>query len=352
MKIQVIARVLNDPHWHPLLDVVVGILQQPDCRHAFDILSYAEITRSSWLLGADGIRASTSEFIKSSAKATSRDRASDAVTVRIDDLASPSGEVLAGEVIRIHPFGALTLLTQPLHVIVEDESSDGAFILWMARLLGRDTIQRSYRAGRLWFRHAGGKTQLVKSASALSFGVWPRNNQPVLSLQLRAVAMLDSDARFPGDAPNAQISQDLQQYVAFVHILNGRYIENYVPEVYARRRLGNEGLAAPAEAYFRMTESQRDHFPIRRGFTTDSTPPQPQDHASFLADANREAGERNHYRTVPPVDWEQFAGGFGGRMVAVYREPGYRCEPNEPSYLPNHHRMELNAFLTRVIDYL
>src|SRR5450759_4246511 len=102
----------------------------------------------------------------------------------IDDFAPQSGETIAKRAIRVRPFGALTILMQPLHLIVEDESSDGAFVLWMARLLGRDTIIRSYRAGRLLFRHAGGKWQLKKSATALTFGVWPRSNQPILSLQL------------------------------------------------------------------------------------------------------------------------------------------------------------------------
>jgi hypothetical protein len=274
------------------------------------------------------------------------------VTLRIDDLAPQSGENLAKQVIRAHPFGALTILIQPLHLIVEDESSDGSFVLWIARLLGRDTIIRSYRAGRLLFRHAGGKGQLNKSARALSFGVWPRADQPILSLQLRAIALLDSDARFPGDEPNAQLVLNLEPHVAFVHMLKARYVESYVPHGYARRRLDDDGRAEAADAYFRMTESQRNHFPIRKGFMDNATPPNAQDHATFLVDTDHEQAERDHFRSVNPTDWAQFAGGFGGRLVDVFREPRYRCNPNEMGLLTSSQSTELAGLLTSVIRYL
>src|SRR5262249_15637332 len=263
--------------------------------------------------------ASTAEFIRSSTKATSRDGASDAVTLLIDDLAPQSGETLPRGVIRIHPLGALTILMQPLYLMVEDESSDGAFVLWMARLLGNDALLRAYRDGRLLFRHVGGKGQFVKSAAALSFGVWPRTNQPIMSLQLRAIALLDSDARFPGDQPNAQLTVDLQPHVAFIHVLSGRSIENYVPKSYVSPRL--VGLSSAVDSYFRMQEEQKNYFPLKKGFRDAATPPQSQTHASFLADVRYELAERNHYRAVDSHDWEEFAGGFGDRLAAVFREP-------------------------------
>ena len=352
MNIQVTTKVLDGPRWYPLLDVVVSILQQPESRHAFDTSQYRQVEESAWLSGATGIRASTAEFIRSSARAASRDVLSDAVTLMIDDSAPQCGETTAARAIRIHPFGALTLLMQPLHLIVEDEISDGAFVLWMARLLGRDSIIRCYRSGRLLFRHAGGKGQFGKSASALTFGVWPRPNQPILARRLRAIALLDSDAHFPGHEPNARYVGKVEPHVAFVHVLEARYIESYVPKSYARRRLERDGDANSVDAYFRMTDSQRCYFPIRGGFRDGASPPQPQGHATFLADSNRDQAERDHFRSVDPVDWAQFAGGFGRRLAAVFREPAYRCEPNEPDHLTRTQRAELNTFLTKVIQYL
>ena len=352
MNIQVHPRVLAAVRWHPLLDVVVSILEQPDCRHAFDITQYAALKNSPWLSGASGLRAGTAEFIRLAAKAASRDGPSDAVTLVIDDSAPQGGETLPGSVICIHPLGALTILMQPLHLIVEDENSDGAFVLWMARILGRDTLWRSYKAGRILFRHAGGKGQLAKSASALTFGVWPRDNQPILSLKLRAIALLDSDARFPGDARNQPFVLSVQPHVAFVHMLEGRTIENYVPESYARRRLKKDGIVGAADAYYRMTQEQQAHFPVKEGFYDTSTPPQPQTHAAFLLDARHQQAERDHYNAVNPHDWEQFARGFGSRFVDVYRQPAYRCQADESGQLTPGQRRELTDFLTQVIRYL
>ena len=352
MNIKVHPRVLANAIWHPLLDVIVSILAQPNSRHAFDTSEYTALKGSPWLSHATGLRASTAEFIRSSAKATSRDGASDAVTLVIDDSAASNGEILQGKVIRAHPLGALTILMQPLHLIVEDEGSDGAFVLWMARLLGRDTLRRSYDDGRLLFRHAGGKGQMAKSAVALTFGVWPRDNRPILSLQLRAVALLDSDARFPGDQPNAGFVQAVLPHVAAVHMLSGRCIENYAPQKYVRRRLGEDGLAAASDAYFRMTDEQRNYFPIRRGFLDKATPPQPQALATFLGDASRDQAERDQYSTVNPQDWAQFAAGFGTRLGTIFQEPAFRCQPNEAILLAPSQRTELNEFLTQVIRYL
>ena len=121
--------VLELLHWHPVLDVIVSVLQQPGSRHAFDLTHSSSIAKSRWLAHPVGVRASTAELIRSSAKAASRDVASEAVILRVDHLAPQSGETLADKVIRINPLGALTVLMQPLHLIVEDETSDGAFVL-------------------------------------------------------------------------------------------------------------------------------------------------------------------------------------------------------------------------------
>ena len=348
MNIKITANVLAERRWHPLLDVIASILQQPEIRHSFDTSQYVAITKSPWLEGATGERAGTAEFIRSSIKAASRDGLSDGVTLLIDDLAPQAGENLTGNVIRVHPFGALTILTQPLHLIVEDETSDGAFVLWMARLLGRDRIIRSYRAGRLIFRHAGGKNQLAKSARALTFGVWPKKS-PIFSLQLRAAAMLDSDARFPGHEPNKQIATEVEEFVAFVHVLGCRTIENYIPLKYAQRRLGPIPSLA---AYFRMSEVQRRHFPLKKGFKTGDPPVAHQNHPAFLADTNLQQEERELFRPVTALDWAQFAGGFGTALAGLFCEPDYRCDSNTGTILTPPQRAELNDFLTRVIKYL
>ena len=352
MNIRISSNVFEDPAYYAILDVIADLLQRADNRHIFDVSQHSSIVKSGWLSGRQGARRSTAEFIRSSANAVSREGLSLAVTIDVDALAPESGETEGKNIIRINPMGALRVLMEPFHLIVEDENSDGCFVLWMARLLGRDTVKRCYKTGSLSFRHAGGKGQFVKSAAQLTFGVWPRTDRPILSLQLRAAALIDSDARFPGDTPNLQFARETEPYVAFAHVLESRYVESYVPFKYAMRRLDQDGLAAALDAYFRMSEIQRRHFPIKKGFLSGTLPASPQGHGEFLADSRIEQEERDLYRSVDPDDWILFSGGFGERFISVFREPGLRCNPNEPGQLTAAQRTELNRFFDRVISHL
>ena len=165
---------MDTQEWHPFLDTVANFLLRSDSPHSFDLLQAREIVGSSWLQAAKGSRALLPSLVLQSAKTAANKIVVPAVTVEIDDRASHAGDLQQGK-IRIHPMGSLFLITQPFHLLVEDETSDGGFLLWVARALGRDQIIQAYRAGALTFRHAGGKGQFSKSAKALSFGVWPRD---------------------------------------------------------------------------------------------------------------------------------------------------------------------------------
>lgn len=352
MNLRVTARVLNNQTWHALLDVVVSLLELPDCCHSFDMSQRDLIAASSWLSTRTSTRAATMDLLTRKAKSLGQGIPSAAIVLTIDDAARPGGEVVSPTELRVHPLGALTFLCQPFHLLVEDEGSDGAFVLWMARLLGRDAVVSQYRAGRLLFRHAGGKGQLVGSAQSLTFGVWPRVGQPIFALKLRAGVLLDSDARFPGERPNEQIAVDLEPHVAFVHTLEGRAIENYAPRKYLRRRLGDDGLAPAADAFFRMTTSQQNHFPMKRGFFDSAQPPRPQSTAAFASDLRRPQRERDLYALVPVGDWSQLAPGFGERVASVYQNPAYRCSPAEPNQLSPTRVTELNSFFNILLRHL
>lgn len=350
MIVRVKGSVLGNSEWYPLLDAIVVLMEGQTQRHAFDPSQYTELTASGWLRTATGTRANLAEVIRTSAKAASRNSLSDAVTLQIDDRATPNGEV-EETIVRIHPLGALTVLVQPLHVIVEDESSDGSFLLWVARLLGRDTLHNAYTSGGFIFRHAGGKGQFTKSARALSYGVWPREGRPIRALKLRALAMLDSDARFPGEFPNSTIANTVAEHVAQVHVLRRRTIENYVPRKYMRRRLADDGLAEAADAFFRLTADQQRHFPIKMGFQSGS-PPQPQDLGEFLVDASRDTRERELFRGANEADWALLSSGFGERLASVYSDTSFRCERNEAGQLPQQCITELNQVISSVIRHL
>ena len=263
MIIRIAKRVLNNSCWHSFLDAIIAVIANSQGLHSFDISQYQEMKASSWVKEHSG-GSTTIELIQGSTKLANRATQSNAVTLEVDDCSPQAGETIDDQRICVHPLGALQILTQPFQLIVEDETADGGFVLWMARLLGYDAIRNAYGAGHLMFRHAGGKGQFLKSARALTYGVW-QHHKPIRALKLRTAALLDSDARFPGDDPNTQIAEEVSAHVAFVHILQRRSIENYAPEKYFRRRLGN-GLKPAADAYFRLSEAQQSHFPVKKGF--------------------------------------------------------------------------------------
>lgn len=274
------------------------------------------------------------------------------MTVCVDDSAPMSGETLASGMIRIHPLGCIALISRPFYLIVEDEVTDGGFILWIARLLGREEIIRAYVAGRLAFRHAGGKGQVVRSANALSEGIWPRPGRTIMAMHLRTAVLLDSDAKFPGHSPNAVMCAEVQPLVAFVHLLAGRTIESYIPKKYFRKRMASDGLGGMADHYFSITDDQRIYFPLKKGFLNRATPPRPQTHAEFCSDAQRPVEERNHFQTINAGVWGQLAVGFGERLATVFTNSDYRCEPNDHAGLTTAQRTELSDLITKLLRFL
>ena len=350
MNIRISPRVLENPRWFSLLDVLFELTVQTESSHSFDVGNYRELIASSWLGGGGHGRSTVLEVLRASMKHAGRNAVAAPVILVVDDTAPFSGRTEGTGAIVAHPLGALAILMQPLHVIVEDENSDGGFLLWMARLLGMDVIKRAYRSGRFLFRHAGGKGQFEKCAKALSYGIWPRPNSPILALRLRAIAVLDSDARFRGDEPNAGIRDAVSDHVAHVHILEGRYIENYVPDPFLRRRLADVGRHAAVEPFLRMTTDQRAFFPIKRGFKTADSELQTRE--QFLVDTARDRREKELFENIRPDDWNVLAEGFGDSFSLVYRDTAYRCEPSREHLLPPRQRAELRHILTTIARYL
>lgn len=352
MIIQIADNVLDDVKWHAFLDIVVELVQQEESRLTFLPSEISKYIDSRWLRGASGSRGSIAQVLRSSLRVGSRSQISDAVTLRIDARSARSGETVMPGLISVHPLGSLAFLALPFHLVVEDETSDGGFVLWMARFTGRDEVIRAYRAGRFIFRHAGGKGQFPKSSAALSHGVWSREGREMAAMKLRCAAMLDGDARFPDDAPNKGIADETSKHVAFVKILAGRTIENYVPLKYFRRRLQGDGLGNLADDLFRLSEAERNYFAIKTGYKTAPPAPRGQTHPEFMADERRPGAERAHFAGVDEALWGRLSDGFGERLASVFMKPAYRCEPGERRGLTTTQFDEVDGLLTDLIRHL
>lgn len=350
MNIRLANNVLQDSRWFPALDVLLDIVSQPYSHASLDPSQFRQISSCPWLRNATGPRAMLAEMIRGAARTMGRQTPVTAVTLEIDADAPNSGEILPSAIMRFTPLKAIALLAQPLQIIVEDETSDGGFLLWMARLLGKDSIRAAYQAGRVSFRHAGGKGQMLKSARALTFGIWPRDGRPIMPMKLRSCAILDSDSHFAGDDRNATIKSHLEPHVGFVHILQGRTIENYVPRKHAEDRFGGSGPALAA--YFSLSEEQRRYFPLKTGFRYDATPSQPQSMSDFKADNRWDPKEKALFDGISDTNWLRFSGGFGDSLAAVYHVEAYRCAPGAAHLLTVAQRQEIENLLATITNYI
>ncbi|WP_127789440.1 hypothetical protein [Rhodovarius crocodyli] len=324
----------------------------PESRIILEISSLSRLRQSAWITNSPPSRATTWGILTGMVKFQSKGTTSDATTLIFDANGPYQGEEQSDGSIRINPIAGLATIMQPFKLIVEDQQTDGGFILWMARFLGRDEIIKAYRAGRFVFHHAGGKGQIVKSAEAISAGVWARPGQPISLAKHRSAAVLDSDADHEGHAPNANIATAAESHVAFVHVLRGRTIENYIPESYFRKRLAADGLSSFSDAFFRMLHDQQLFFPIKTGFRAKvKNGPRPT-HSEFVSDPERPRLLRDLYGSVAPVDWGALVGGLGERLATVYTETRYRCEPSDAPRLPQDVSREINTLLTNILRHL
>ncbi|MCW2223167.1 hypothetical protein M2232_006699 [Bradyrhizobium japonicum] len=349
MLIKLTNQLLQIPFWHPVLDVIYMVAEKSGGRHSFEPGSIDLLARSEWARS----RPALTDVLKGLAKSSFQTLASDAITLMVDNIRDGECEVDAQQkTIKASPYDAIIILTSPLHILVENETSDGAFLLWMARLLGERIFREAYNENRITFRQVGGKGEMFKSAKALSQGVWQTNKNGRRPFQLRAIAVLDSDARFPNDQPNLQIKLETASFVAHVHVLNRRSIENYLSAPFMRRRLARLGNMSGADAFFRMSLDQRKYFPVKDGFRSSARPPVGQSLAEFGADQGRHQSERDLFSTIDPRDWDVLKDGFGTRLADVFFDAQHRCSPSDVHQFDTDIKDECKSLIQTIIRHM
>src|ERR1039457_2030809 len=91
MMNQVERRALNNPNWHPVLDVIVDLMADKNNTHDLDVGQIPEIESSQWVSDLNRDRKAVPEFLRSSARTVGLDGGSTAVVLRIDDNATHPG---------------------------------------------------------------------------------------------------------------------------------------------------------------------------------------------------------------------------------------------------------------------
>lgn len=168
-----------------------------------------------------------------------------------------------GEVTCVALPAAAALVSEPLSVLVENESNDGAFYLRLVEIVDDELVGMFHETRpRIRFENGGGKTvvaALVRERARLAL----RRGVPV-----RVLVVADSDSRFPGhdERDTLALQQICEEVGAPLFVLQKRAIENYVTDrVLAEYASENVDLQPAIAFILALPPKARDHYPMKKG---------------------------------------------------------------------------------------
>jgi hypothetical protein len=149
-------------------------------------------------------------------------------------------------------------LDRPAVLAVEDNDSDGCFIASIVGAFGARDLQLAISEGWLILAHGGGNAGACRRA---------REEHAKFRRLRRVAVLLDSDREIPGEATKSHHqAQALDQKGIFVHVLELREAENYIPNKALQRLKPYRDSSRKLDALKALTPSQRGHFDMKRGF--------------------------------------------------------------------------------------
>lgn len=288
----------------------------------------------------------TAELVKYTVLQRSLDSDLDASLVIIDENCPRGGRT---DFIRsttiLHPLDAISFLSTPFQVILENEVFDGAFLLWMAKALNFTKFIDAYRSGKFSFRHAGGKDSIERSAKAFLDGVWSRKDERYSrALRLWMCVVLDNDAKHDKDFPNQGIVKATEPHVAFVHQLNKRSIESYIPIDFLEKILKKRQIYALKA----LTIDQQRFYHMKKGFRFEKN--ESPTLTEYKSSKKISKQEKDLFTTIPQLAWQELRTGFGGGLSAVFIEEKYRPNANDIRLINIKDRQELASLLKKIYE--
>lgn len=341
MHIRISLEVANDSAWFPLLDVIYKITIG---RHSFSANHIPELFKSDWIKSRPRMVA---EEIRLYSQSASNDDHRDKFGIIIDCNAKRGGKILDNAT-TIHPLDAIQFLVMPHQIILENEEFDGAFLLWMARALNYKRFCDAYREGRFVFRHAGGKSSIIRSARVFNDGVWGRADGKHSKRANHWISIvLDNDSRFPGDNPNEHIFQEACKIAGFVHQLDQRSIESYIPKEKLIKFDSSGIFRKKVESFFSLTLDQRKCFHMKRGFRATKNGPA-LSYKQFMSNTNIPQKEKDLFRSVDMKIWDDIKDGLGKNLSEIFVQEEHRPSWGDSDLSIEIHRTEILIVLQTI----
>ena len=254
MRIEIDPSVANDPDAHRWLDRIV--LRIEDRWHVWDIADQPdphEMEATIWIRdpGRQGRR--LRELLVKSVQRSAWTLAPHGRAIRVTAHPRTPDELT--------PEDASRLADERLYILVENRSSDGAFVKRVVEELDKSLHDLWKLQGEpIRIDSVGGKGQMPQEVERRRSG---RPYRP------RLVAIVDSDRKSPDDDANSdarRLHRICEKWNLPCWILAKREAENYLPRVLllARRNAG-EDHERQVEAWDKLSDTQKNFFDMKRG---------------------------------------------------------------------------------------
>jgi hypothetical protein len=297
MRVRFCGDALDAPEAWRYLDIIVFKFFRSN-RHVWDVPNPAAVQRSRWLKSEPTGRWSSANraFLEKSVTKQAHRPQKSLAHALVLCVAMTSSLPLT-----LTPPDAEHVLSQPVHVVVENARSDGAFL--EAAILAFDRVGlRAALTKQQWaLVSAGGSGELEKRVEEVMRRV--RTGPP------RVLVVKDGDRLTPGDSPVTRAMKVADEY-RHVHevpvvTLRKREMENYLPMEVLEARTPRKKRDV-LRAFRKLTQAQRDHYDMKHGF--------------MLKDGRVHVHEdqRGMFHDLDDQDMRDLCGGFGERIWTLF----------------------------------
>lgn len=290
MRVAIADNVFNAPNAFVALDRILDHFLSG--RHRWEINDVEEIQNSSWLAGSDRVSRRNTEILEKCfvAAATAAAGRTHMQALAVDMTAAPPNQ--------LSPEDALTYLSSPAIVVVENAESDGAFLDALVYAYDRVELWHALESRWVELDHAGGFGEIEKRLERYL----ARTQGPP-----RALVLADSDRLYPGHESLTMTKINevcIKLNIPYI-VLDKRTIENYIPIGALQRH----HRRVCYQAFLKLDMAQRAHYSMKKGFGRDDSggPIVPTDQATM-------------FRHLPARVLNDLCGGFGADAWQLFRD--------------------------------
>lgn len=249
MLVVIDTEVLNSSKYFDDIDKLIFLFI--DGKHTWLITDAPSIEKSQWFLGEGRMQ---ERFKKLAVKSVhlGKKQKSSIRTIHITLTPKSSSKE------EFQPAIAKTILESPLYIILENFSSDKAFLDAIIKAYNHQTIQTALSKEWIKIDTTGGTGQIPKKIAEH----FVKANNP------RLFVLVDSDkvnrnAEYP-DNIQTVIDSCKEKSLPY-HILGKRAIENYIPEEALKN--ASDDVQDIYDAYCGLTDEQKDFYDLKKGFS-------------------------------------------------------------------------------------